>query len=113
MEEPGTDLHRWVHEELPEPTVDPRLTVLSALDSSIQCLTQIRRFVLDPRPTTTPMVIAALMRSSLLSGARPIFILGPLEPEKRRTNILLVLKTRNPIRSAFSPAAFWRGSHLS
>lgn len=90
--EPGTDLHRWVHEELPDPTVDPRLTVLSALDSSIQCLAQIRRFVLDPRPTTTPMVIAALMRSSLLSGARPIFMLGPLGPEKRKTNILRVMR---------------------
>lgn len=89
---PGTDLHRWVHNELPDPPVDPRLTVMSGLDSSIQCLGQIKRFVEDPRPTTTPMVLAALMRTALLASVRPIFMLGPLSAEERKANVLRVMR---------------------
>lgn len=89
---PGTDLRRWIMEELPEPTVDARITLLSALGNSLQCLAQIRRFILDPEPSTTPAVLAALMRGSLLSGARPIFMLGSVEPEKQKSNILRVMR---------------------
>lgn len=89
---PGTNLHRWITEELPDPTVDPRLTIFSALETTLQCLAQIRRFCLDPEPSTTPVVIATLMRSSLLSGARPIFMLGSLNPEQQKNNILRVMR---------------------
>lgn len=89
---PGTDLNRWVHDELPDPPVDPRLTIMSGLDSSIQCLGQIKRFVEDPGPTTTPMVMAALMRTALLASIRPIFMLGPLSAEERKANVLRVMR---------------------
>lgn len=88
--EPNTELHNLIYSELPNPVVDLRLTVHASLTSSLECLEQIKRFCQGV--PTTPIVLAALMRTNLLAAARIVFMFGPLAPEQRKTNMLQIVR---------------------
>lgn len=86
---PGTELRRLMG-DLPEPLVDPRLSILSGLTRALDSLEQIRRFCLGV--PTTPTVLAVLIRTAVIAGVRPVFLFGPETFEERKTNLLRVMR---------------------
>lgn len=75
---------------LDDPTVDLVWTLYEGARSAVECLDQIRRFF-DDRIPTEPFVIAALMRSALLSSARAIYVLGPESPDEQYNHAMNIL----------------------
>lgn len=76
---------------MPDPPVDIRLSIHAGLRASYGYLTQIAAFVKDRIPTA-PLVISTLARTTLLSAARVVVLLGPDGPEERHANGLKVMR---------------------
>lgn len=85
----GTAFHPTIS-DLPDCPVDPRISLVASLDSSLHCLEQIAIFIQE-NGRTTPEAMATLMRTALLAGCRPVFMLGLTDPDKRRMNVLCLM----------------------
>ena len=85
----GTALYPVIS-NLPDCPVDPRISLVASLDSSLHCLEQIAIFIQE-NGKTTPEAMATMMRTALLAGCRPVFMLGLTDPDKRRMNILRLM----------------------
>ena len=88
--EPGSAIVRLL-EVLPDPPVDIRITMVTAVSTSRACLGQIRAFIVDGIPTTHE-VLAILCRTALLASSRLLFIVGPEDEETRRINATRILR---------------------
>lgn len=73
------------------PPLDLRATVIRSLDTVLDSLGQIRRY-LTGETVTTPILLGVVMRSALLASSRVIFMLDPSGVECRRRNSLAVLR---------------------
>lgn len=87
---PGSDIERLL-QAIPEPVVDPRLSILAATDAAIGSLRQIREFLMKPLPTS-PIVLLSLARTALLSAARVTYCLGPESESERIRNLMVVMR---------------------
>ena len=76
---------------LPEPPVDPRLSIYAGLDSAAGCFLQIVSFIKDGIPTT-PVVLPTLARTALLAASRVVFVLGPDDASDRERNTRSMLR---------------------
>lgn len=77
--------------ELPDPPVDPRLSLLAGLAAANGCLSQVARFIENSIPTT-PVVLQSLLRTALLGAARVVFSLGPEKHDERVRNTLVTMR---------------------
>lgn len=87
--EPGSrvdDLRRV----FPDPPIDLGSSVTRSLDTSVDCVQQLYRY-LTGRALTTPILIGTIMRSLLLSSSRVVFLLGPTDTAARKDHALRVL----------------------
>lgn len=91
LDQPGSDLNRMIA-LLPEPQVDPRLTVYQGLGISRGALGLVRSIFLDNSPAIVPSVLPVLLRSALLGAGRILFMLGPVDEAQRIANTVVVLK---------------------
>ncbi len=82
---------RSIAEGLPDPPVDIRHTLNASLQASQGCISQIGIFLKNNVPTS-PVVLQALLRTSLLGSGRVIYVLGPEGPETRLANANIVLR---------------------
>lgn len=87
--QPNSFIARLV-EELPDPPVDIRLTIASAVASSQSCLVQIKQFFDQPIPTH-PVVLATLCRTALIASARLLLIVGPRDDEQKKNYAIRIL----------------------
>ena len=76
---------------VPEPPIDPRLSISAALDSAGGCLLQVIDMIERGIPTT-PVVLMSLARTALLGASRVVFVLGPEEAAERQRNLLVTLR---------------------
>ena len=91
LDQPASDLNRMLA-SLPEPQVDPRLTINQGLGISRGALGLIRSIFLDNSPAIAPSVLPVLLRSALLGSGRILFMLGPADEARRIANTVVVLK---------------------
>ena len=77
---------------LPEPQVDPRLTITQGLGLARGALGLVRSILLDNSPAIAPSVLPVLLRSALLGAGRVLFMLGPDDEAQRSANTVVVLK---------------------
>lgn len=75
----------------PDAPVDLRCSVIRGLDTSLDSVQQLHRYLTGQAPTT-PIIIGTLMRSVLLPASRVVFLLGPTDADARRDHALLVLR---------------------
>jgi len=87
--EPNSDITRLI-EDVPDPPVDPRISLLAGLSAANGSLVQIATFV-EGLPTT-PIVLASLVRTALLGAARVVFSLGPDTHQERLANTLITMR---------------------
>ena len=76
---------------LPDPPVDPRLSLQAGLNSAAGCFLQIVRFITDDIPTE-PAVLATLARTALLGASRIVFVLGPDDAADRCANAAVMMR---------------------
>ena len=76
---------------LPDPPVDPRLSIMTGLNSAAGCFLQIVRLITDNIPTE-PVVLATLGRTALLGASRVVLVLGPDETGDRQVNAGIMLR---------------------
>ena len=88
---PSSDLKRLI-DALPEPQVDPRLTITQGLGLARGALGLIRSIFIQNSPAITPSVLPVLLRSALLGAGRVLFMLGPDDENERIANMMVVLQ---------------------
>lgn len=94
---------------LPDPPVDIRYTIIASLQASRGCLAQIATLIKDGVPTS-PVVLQTLLRTSLLSGGRVVYMLGPEDADTRLAHARVVLRQdSNSLMKAY--AAFEKFEH--
>lgn len=79
-------------DDLPDPSVDPRVTINHALSTISACLWQIHRMVYEDEQVAAELALLTLMRPVLLSGSRIIYMLGPDSHAVRVQHTLEVLR---------------------
>ena len=77
--------------DLPDPPVDIRYTIIASLQTSRGCLAQIATLIKDGVPTS-PVVLQTLLRTSLLSSGRVVYMLGPEDADARLAHARVVLR---------------------
>lgn len=90
LDQPNSDLARLI-DALPEPQVDPRLTITHGLGLARSSLGLVREILLDNR-VIGPAVLPVLLRSALLGAGRVLYMLGPQDAHKRLSNSTVVLQ---------------------
>jgi hypothetical protein len=91
LDQPASDLKRLIG-ALPEPQVDPRLTIFQGLGLARGTLGLVRNIFLDNSPAIAPSVLPVLLRSALLGAGRVLYMLGPEDEAERIANTIVVLK---------------------
>lgn len=91
LAQPTSDLERLI-DWLPEPQVDPRLTITQGLGLARGTLELIRNIFLDNSPAISPCVLPVLLRSALLGAGRVLYMLGPDGENERIANTMVVLQ---------------------
>ncbi len=86
----GSDLATLIA-TLPEPPVNPRISIIAALNSAAGCLLQIVRFIEDDIPTP-PVVLVTLARTALIAASRIVFVVGPDDARRRHRNMLIMVR---------------------
>lgn len=90
LAKPGSEIDR-ILEELPEPPVDPRLTISYGITSAMGSIRQILSLVESDSGGTTPIVLQSLARTALLGAARVVYMLGPDDHRDRVSNTTDIL----------------------
>lgn len=91
LDQPGSDLSRLIG-ALPEPQVDPRLTISQGVGLARGTLGLIREIFVNNSPAIAPAVLPVLVRSALLGAGRVLYMLGPEDEAERLDNAVVVLK---------------------
>ncbi len=89
LDQPGSDIAALVN-ALPDPPVDIRITMHAAVTSIHFCLAQVRQLIVD-QVLTSPVVLATLSRTALISSCRLLLIVGANDEGVRKTNATRVL----------------------
>lgn len=89
--QPNSDLSRLI-DALPEPQVDPRLTITRGLHLARGSLGLVRDIFVDNSPAIVPSVLPVLLRSALLGAGRVVYMLGPEDEHERIANTTVVLR---------------------
>jgi len=91
LDQPTSDLKRLI-DALPEPQVDPRLTIIQGLGLARGTLGLVRDICLNSSPAIAPSVLPVLLRSALLGAGRVLYMLGPEDETERIANTMVVLQ---------------------
>lgn len=86
----GTELDLLL-QGLPEPAVDPRLSIQQSLLAASGALEQVS-LLFRNEIATTPVVLSSLLRVAVLGGSRVVFVLGPDDPADRKRNLEVVIR---------------------
>lgn len=86
----GTKLDQLLR-GLPEPAVDPRLSIKHSLLAASGALEQLGSFCRN-EVATTPVVMSSLLRVAVLGGSRVVFVLGPDDPAEKKVNLEVVVR---------------------
>lgn len=78
-------------DEIPDPPVDPRLTIAYGIASATGPIRQVFSFIRSESEGTTPIVLQSLARTALLGSARVVYMLGPEDHEERLSNTIDIL----------------------
>lgn len=87
--EQGSDLRRLL-EALPDPPVDPRVTILAGLRTAHDGLVYVAELAQDKR-TVSSSILQSQLRAALLGAGRVVFMLHPDDHEQRLTNTRIAL----------------------
>ena len=90
LEDVGSAIGQLV-KDLPDPPVDIRYTITASLQASRGCLAQIATLVKGGVPPS-PVVLQTLLRTSLLSSGRIVYMLGPEDADSRLAHARVVLR---------------------
>lgn len=100
----GSDLE-WVIENIPDPLVDPRLTIYDGLATAKGNLWQIFE-LFDPERKTTALALQTLLRAALLSAARVVYpALSNDRPEFLRRTVMVMAQEGNSLRRFYADAS--------
>jgi len=111
LDRPNSDLKRLI-DALPEPQVDPRLTIMKGLAVARGTLGLVRDIFVDENPAIVPSVLPVLLRSALLGAGRVLYMLGPQDEHERIENTMVVLQQEaDSYRRAYTQFAEFKQFH--
>lgn len=91
LSRPGNDLDRLLN-QLPEPQVDLRLTIMMGIRVVRGSLNLVRTIFEKNSPAIMPEMLPVILRPALLAGGRILYMLGPQDENQRVTNAKTVLQ---------------------
>lgn len=91
LSQPGNDIERLLN-QLPEPQVDPRLTIMMGIRVTRGSLSLVRTIFEENNTPIVPQILPILLRPALLAGGRIVYMLGPQDEEQRVTNTKIALQ---------------------